>query len=252
MVTGEPWERLGIDVTGPHPTSAKGNCYILTVIDHFTKWVEILPCKPRKPVWSQNYWSTDLCVHGCPKQILTDQRPNFDSQLFQELCRLLAIDKILTTPYKPSTNGNIERFHSTMHPLIAKWVSEDQRDWDDKLPAVAFAYRTTVHEATGFTPYFLMHGRETRLPADLVYGDADAVSQPDVFDYPNRLGDTLREAFITARQNLERVARRRKAHYDLRARPATFQPGSWYGVWSLSACLAGTENGGHYTKGHFK
>ena len=98
MVTGEPWERLGIDVTGPHPTSAKGNCYILTVIDHFTKWVEILPCKPRKPVWSQNYWSTDLCVHGCPKQILTDQGPNFESQLFQELCRLLAVDKSVLLP----------------------------------------------------------------------------------------------------------------------------------------------------------
>lgn len=243
MVTGEPWERLGIDVTGPHPTSAKGNCYILTVIDHFTKWVEILPMRNQEAsTVAKLLVDRVICVHGCPKQILTDQGPNFESQLFQELCRLLAVDKIRTTPYKPSTNGNIERFHSTMHSLIAKWVSEKQRDWDDKLPAVAFAYRTTVHEATGFTPYFLMHGRETRLPADLVYGDADAVCQPDVHDYPNRLVDTLREAFITARQNLGRAARRRKAHYDLRARPAAFQPGSW--VW----CLVPRRVSGRYQK----
>jgi len=77
---------------------------------------------------------------GCPLQILTDQGPNFESNLFQQLCRLMCVDKIRTTPYKPSTNGNIERFHGTMHSMLAKLVSENQRDWDEKLPAVAFAY----------------------------------------------------------------------------------------------------------------
>jgi len=80
---------------------------------------------------------------GCPLQILTDQGPNFESNLFQQLCRLMCVDKIRTTPYKPSTNGNIERFHGTMHSMLAKLVSENQRDWDEKLPAVAFAYRAS-------------------------------------------------------------------------------------------------------------
>jgi len=114
-----------------------------------------------------------ICVHGCPKQILTDQGPNFESQLFQELCRLLVIDKIRTSPYRPSTNGNIERFHSTMHSLTAKWVSTNHRDWDEKLSAVTFAYRSTVHESTGFTPYFIMHGQEARVPANFVYGEPE-------------------------------------------------------------------------------
>ena len=57
-----------------------------------------------------------------------------------------------------------------MHSMLARWVNENQRDWDDKLPAVAFPYRTSEHESTGFTPFFLQHGREARIPADLVYG----------------------------------------------------------------------------------
>ena len=65
-----------------------------------------------------------FCVHGCPLQILSDQRPNFESSLFREICRLLAVDKVRTSPYKPSTNGNIERFHATMHNMLAKLVSE--------------------------------------------------------------------------------------------------------------------------------
>ena len=129
MLTGEPWERLGIDITGPHPKSSRGHIYILTVIDHFTKWVELFPIRNQEAATvAKILVDRVICVHGCPLQILTDQGPNFESTLFQELCRLLAVDKIRTTPYKPSTNGNIERFHGTMHSMLAKLVSEQQ--WD--------------------------------------------------------------------------------------------------------------------------
>jgi len=109
-----------------------------------------------------------ICVHGCPLQILTDRGTNFESELFQQLCHLMKIDKVRTTAYQPSTNGQIERFHSTMHHMIAKWAIENQRNWDETLPAVAFAYRTSENEATGFTPFYLQYGREARIPADLV------------------------------------------------------------------------------------
>jgi len=41
-----------------------------------------------------------------------------------------------------------------MHPMLAKWVQTNQRDWDEKLHAVAFAYRTSKHEATTSAPTF--------------------------------------------------------------------------------------------------
>ena len=42
---GEPWQKVSIDITGPHPKSAKQNQYILTVVDHFSKWAEALPLR---------------------------------------------------------------------------------------------------------------------------------------------------------------------------------------------------------------
>ena len=82
FLSGEPWERVGIDVTGPHPTSSKGNAYILTVIDHFTKWVEIFPMKNQEAsTVAQILFDRVICVHGCPLQILTDRGTNFESQL---------------------------------------------------------------------------------------------------------------------------------------------------------------------------
>jgi transposase InsO family protein len=179
MLTGEPWERVGIDITGPHPTSSRGHIYILTLIDHFTKWIEIFPMRNQEAsTVAKLLVDRVFCVHGLPLQILTDQGRNFESELFKEICRFLSVDKIRTTAYKPSTNGNIERFHATLNSMLAKLVSENQKDWDDKLAAVAFAYRNSVQESTGFSPYYLMYGREARIPADIVYGPPDAAHTP--------------------------------------------------------------------------
>jgi len=139
-----------------------------------------------------------ICVHGCPLQILTDRGTNFESELFQQLCHLMKIDKVRTTAYQPSTNGQIERFHSTMHHMIAKWAIENQRNWDETLPAVAFAYRTSENEATGFTPFYLQYGREARIPADLVYGDVRGPEETQG-DFAADRVDHLPAAFHLAR-----------------------------------------------------
>jgi len=74
MVVGEPWERIGIDVTGPHPPSARGNVYVLTVIDHFTKWVKMFPMRNQEAATiAKLLVDRVFCVHGCPIQIMTDR-----------------------------------------------------------------------------------------------------------------------------------------------------------------------------------
>ena len=45
-------------------------------------------------------------------------------------------------------------------------------DWDKQLKMACFAYNTSVHATTGYTPFYLMHGYEARLPVDVVYGSA--------------------------------------------------------------------------------
>ena len=244
MTVGEPWERVGIDVTGPHPTSSKGNVYILTVIDHFTKWAEMFPMRNQEArTVAKILFDKIICVHGCPLQILSDQGTNFESRLFKELCTLMSIDKIRTTPYKPSTNGNVERLHATMHSMIAKLVSGNQRDWDEKLPVVAFAYRTSVQETTRFTPFFLMFGREARVPADLVYGATPRPDEnPDIPEFVKNKLEDLREAYSLTREHLQLAANRRKHRYDLRTRPRSFSVDSW--VW----VFVPRRTTGRYTK----
>src|SRR6218665_1709653 len=80
FLVGEPMECLGIDVTGPHPTSTKGHKYILTVIDHFSRWAEAYPIRNQESLTvASTLLGQWISRYGCPKQILTDQGPCFET-----------------------------------------------------------------------------------------------------------------------------------------------------------------------------
>jgi len=166
--------------------------------------------------------------YGAPIQILTDQGRNFDGALFREFCQLLDIDKVRTSSYHPSGNGLIERFHRTLNTMLGKVVSDHQKDWDEFLPFVMAAYRASPHEVTGYTPNFLMFGRETRAPLDLVYGKpayrSDRVE--NYGDFAQNLEETLETAYRLVRGHLQKAAERQKHSYDLRLRPAVFNEGA--------------------------
>ena len=180
LVSGDAWERISIDITGPFPRSRRGNVYIVTIVDHFSKWsiAEPVPNHHATTV-AKILLEKVFLIFGPPLQILTDRGSEFESGLLHSLYDWFNVDNLRTTPYKPSTNGIVERFHRTLNSILAKIISEDQRDWCEKVPIAAAAYRASIHEATGYTPNFLMFGREVRAHADLVFGNNEGnVSLP--------------------------------------------------------------------------
>jgi len=233
LPTGEPWERISIDITGPHPRSRRGHIYILTMMDNFTKYVEAVPLANQEAATvAKALVETVIVRYGAPLQILTDQGTNFEGYLFKEMCRLLEIDKVRTSSYHPSGNGLIERFHRTLNAMLGKVVSGHQRDWEEYLPHVMAAYRGSVHDATGFSPNRLLFGKENRAPLDLVYGrPTEEWSRGTTYSsYVEDLAERLEESYRTVRENLQRAAERRKHEYDLRVRPISFKEGDkiWY------------------------
>lgn len=122
---GEPWERLSIDVTGPHPKGRAGNVYILTMIDMFTKYVEVVPMPNQEAVTVAKALAEAVVVlYGTPLQIPSDQGRNFEGQVFTEMCRVLEVDKVRTSTYHPQCNWMIERFHRTLNAMLGKVVEE--------------------------------------------------------------------------------------------------------------------------------
>ena len=112
---GEPWERVAIDITGPHPVSKAGNRFILTVLDHFSKWTEAFPLRNHEAVTVARVLADQVFARfGIPRQLLSDRGAEFEGSLMKELCLALEIEKLRTTAYKPSTNGALERFHQDL------------------------------------------------------------------------------------------------------------------------------------------
>lgn len=227
---GEPWERIAIDLTGPHPTSRSGHTYILTVIDLFTKWAEALPLRNKEAVTvARALVDVVISRFGVPLQLLSDNGKEFDNLVLKEICRLLEIDKLRTTTYKASTNGAVERLHRTMNSMLGKVVSTNQRDWDQYLPSVMGAYRSSRHESTGFSPNFLMFGRENSMPVDVVMGvpTAEVEHAGSCEQFVDEKVKVMRKAYELAREALGCRAERAKRGYDMRVRPARYRVGEW-------------------------
>lgn len=227
---GEPWERVSLDISGPFPRSRRGNTYILSVMDNFSKFVEAIPMINQEATTvARALVETVIVRYGTPIQILTDQGRNVDGILLREICKLLQIDKVRTSPYRPSTNGQIERFHRSLNSMLAKSIEESQRDWDDHVPYVLAAFRASCSEATGFSPNRVIFGKENRGPVDLVFGWPKEIEgeRPTYTAYVQDLSDKMENAYRLVRENLGKAAERRKHRYDMRVRPKVFENGEW-------------------------
>ena len=98
---GAPMERIAIDFMGPLPETKQGNKHILCVVDYFTKWVTAIPLPNQEAkTVADALVSHVFCKMGLPFQLHSDQGRNFESALFQEVCKMFEIDKTRTTGYR--------------------------------------------------------------------------------------------------------------------------------------------------------
>ena len=119
----------------PLPKSDRANEHLLMIVDQFSKWVECIPLPSQTAEVTARAAVNDFfCRCGYPYEIFTDQGRNFESLLFQSVCELLHIHKARTTPYRPSANGQVERFNRTLLASIRCFVGTNQKTWDLHIP----------------------------------------------------------------------------------------------------------------------
>jgi hypothetical protein len=211
----EPNARLGVDLIGPLPlTEHTQSQYILVMIDYFTKWPEAAPLKTKSQAEVAdaiyNIWYSR---HGIPYEIQTDQGTEFTNDLLKRLNARLGVGQRVTTPYYPAANGEVERFNRTLKTCLSIYAAQRPATWDRYLSALLFAYRTSHNPQTGFTPYYLMHGREARLPTDVLDGPFEDIAN-DFEQYGLHLTDHLRKANKVVKDNLVVVAQKTKRRWD--------------------------------------
>jgi len=140
----------------------------------------------------------------CP-EVLADLGKEFEAELQQELLRILGINLLKTSGYRPQTNGACEVWHRTLNSMLTKVVKDSQKDWSEWVPFVTFCYNATVHSATGFSPFFIFTGREPLWNIDflLPHSPDGAVSVPE---YVATVVQRLEEANTMVREHLRIAA----------------------------------------------
>ncbi|GFV53045.1 retrovirus-related Pol polyprotein from transposon 412 [Trichonephila clavipes] len=228
-----PFHRIGIDLLGRFPKSAHGNKWIIVCADYSTRYA-ITKALPTAEVAEIAKFLLEEIVlrHGAPRVIITDRGAVFRSRLVSSLVDLCNIDHRFTTAYHPQTNGLTERFNKTLADMLSMYVDVEQKNWDEILPFVTFAYNTAKQETTGFTPFYLLHGHEAETTLDTMLPFC-----PNDFDDNNitKIAARAEESRQLARVHTLRAQDKDRRRYDSKHQMVSYAPGDL--VWVYTPVL---------------
>ena len=220
-----PFDRIGVDII-QFPRSQNGNQYAVVFVDYLTKWPEVFAVADQSAATVAKLLIEEIVSrHGVPAEVLSDRGQAFLSGLMKEVESLLGFRKVNTTSYHPQTDGLVERFNRTLTAMLAKSVQNGGRDWDDRLPYVLFAYRACLQESTQESPFFLVYGRDPRLPNEKILDPRKTRTLTDLKEYGTDLAARMSQAWDLARTSINKAQKRQKVGYDRKAREPDFAVG---------------------------
>ena len=137
------------------------------------------------------------------------------SNLIKELCDTFNIDKSRTTPFRPSGNGNCERFNRTLLNMLGTLEPSTKPDWKKYVAPLVYAYNNTRHETTKFSPFYVMFGRKGKLPVDAIFeSGTEEEDQKSTEEYIKNLKRRLEFARAAVNEHANKAREKQKHYYD--------------------------------------
>lgn len=220
-----PFQRLYIDLLGPYPRSKAGNVSLLIVLDQFSKFVFLKPLKKADTTNIVRFIESDVFhIFGVAESILSDNGVQFLSKEFQSFLKKNGVTHITTATHSPQANAS-ERVNRSILAAIRSYVTDDQRTWDVHISAIVCALRSSIHESTGYSPHYVVFGRQF-IPHGSVYTLLSKLSRlpiPDTIALPpNDFHDIL---YQQVQDRLQRAHKKHEKNYNVRSRFVSYRPG---------------------------
>ena len=211
--------RWSLDFAGPLITSRSNKRYCLVIIEHFSKWCELVALPSKRARTVAEAFLGIMARFGACAEVLTDNGKEFEGE-FDALCQNLLLDHRTTSRYHPQSNGLTERLVRTIKGGITRYgTTADRRNWDEWLPYLAMGYRMSPQAALGgYSPYFLLYGRHPMLTGEAV---KQLLGAPVDFDSPeqwatacHQRAEVLRREMPLALGNLLSAQHRDQKRYE--------------------------------------
>jgi len=218
------FQRWHIDLLGPLKETKDGYKYIFLAIDSCSKWPEIHPLKTKEAFEvAKVFYNQIICRYSCPKTILTDCGNEFTNKLLAELCKILDIGRLNTSPFHPQTNAQAERMNSVIGQELRIFCDKAQTKWAELLPSILAGYRFSPSiSSTGYSPYFMLFGREPQFPIDNILppitGNMTDHTRTDL----RQILDNVEIARKIAKENMLRAQQTYKLQYDKNTKEPKF------------------------------
>ena len=164
-----PWERVHIDYAGPF----QGYMY-LVVVDSHSKWLEVVPMKSSTTEKTLEVLESLFSRYGLPRQLVSDNGPQFTAFEFEECMRANGIKHLLSAPYHPGANGDAERFVQTFKKSL-RAGKDDSGTVPQKLARFLLTFRATPHATTGVAPAELFLKSQVCTRLDLLKPSVEAM-----------------------------------------------------------------------------
>ena len=205
---GMPFSDCYTDFIGPLPTS-NGKNHIIVFICPFTKWVEAKAVEDADAeTAAMAFVELIVARHGVPHRVISDQGSHFTAQLFKQTMMILQTRNVFTTPYHAQSNGQCERMNGTLVQLLRIYCANNKEKWAEYLPYALFAYRCTVHESTGHTPFEMIYGRNPALPGE---EKLLAIEEQGIDEFIKNLRHAIQQVHEMARSKLKK---KQMTHYE--------------------------------------
>lgn len=208
-----PWQFLTMDYVGPLPVSGKGrNTCLLVISDVFSKFVLIQPFRQATAESLIPFVENMVFqLFGVPEVILTDNGTQFTSKIFQDLLSKYNVTHWKTPSYHPQINDS-ERVNRVLTTAIRATIKKDHKEWANNIQTIANAIRNSVHEATRYTPYFVMFGR------NMVSDGREYRHLRDTTADSEPMGNVERDKLYSEiRENLKKAFDKHSKYYNLRS-----------------------------------
>ncbi len=223
-----PFERIGMDLVGPLPKSAREHEHILIVVDYATRYPEAIPLRKATAKNIAHELFLLFSRVGIPTENLTDQETPFMSGLMADLCQLLQVKQLWTTVYHPQTDGLVERFNQTLKQMLRRVAAEDRRDWDQMLPYILFGIWEVPQASTCFTPFELLFGRQPRGLLDVAketWEHQQPTPHRSLVEHITEMRQRINRVMPLVREHLAKAQQAQARHYNRAAQPREFQTG---------------------------
>ena len=210
LTASRPLEVLALDFI-KLDAAGNGAEYALVMTDVFTKFTQVVDTKSMEAkVVAQKLIDNWFKRFGVPERIHSDQGRSFEAKIIENLCELYEIDKSRTTAYHPQGNGQCEKFNQTLIRMLSLLPEQEKKRWPQHLGSVTEAYNNTPHSTTGASPFYLMFGREPKIPIDKLVEAPTGVKYRWVDQYVAQHRQKLLLAHLNAYQRTMEMIKRRQ------------------------------------------